>query len=107
MHSFCYVDHLVEGLVRLMDSGESSTGPVNPGNPVEFTMLDLAQSILRQVSSGSELAVHPLPQDYSRQRCPDITLAGQVLNWRPSTGLDDSLARTVGDFRTRLCEQDT
>jgi len=103
--SFCYVDDLVEGLVRLMNSDDSFTGPVNLGNPVEFTMLDLAQSILRHVGSGSELAFHPLPQDDPRQRCPDITLAGQVLGWRPVTGLDDGLARTVDYFRTRLCEQ--
>jgi len=103
--SFCYVDDLVEGLVRLMDSDDSFTGPVNLGNPVEFTMLDLAQSVLRHVGSGSELTFHPLPQDDPRQRCPDITLAGQVLGWRPGTGLDDGLARTVEHFRTRLCEQ--
>jgi len=103
--SFCYVDDLVEGLVRLMDSDDSFTGPVNLGNPVEFTMLDLAQSILRHVGSGSELAFHPLPQDDPRQRCPDITLAGQVLGWRPGTGLDDRLARTVAYFRTLPCEQ--
>jgi len=104
--SFCYVDDLVEGLVRLMDSDDSFTGPVNLGNPVEFTMLDLAQSVLRHVGSGSELAFHPLPQDDPRQRCPDITLAGQALGWRPGTCLDDGLARTVDYFRTRLCVQD-
>jgi UDP-glucuronate decarboxylase len=103
--SFCYVDDLVEGLVRLMDSDDSFTGPVNLGNPVEFTMLDLAQSIQRQVGSGVELAFHPLPQDDPRQRCPDITLAGQVLDWRPATCLDNGLARIVGYFRTRPCEQ--
>jgi len=103
--SFCYVDDLVEGLVRLMNSDDSFTGPVNLGNPVEFTMLDLAQSILRHVGSGSELAFHPLPQDDPRQRCPDITLAGQVLGWRPVTCLDDGLALTVDYFRTRLGEQ--
>jgi len=103
--SFCYVDDLVEGLVRLMGSDDSFTGPVNLGNPVEFTMLDLAQSILRQVSSGSELAFLPLPQDDPRQRCPDITLAGQALGWRPGIGLDDGLAQTIDYFRTRLCEQ--
>jgi len=104
--SFCYVDDLVGGLVRLMDSDDSFTGPVNLGNPVEFSMLDLAQSIQRQVGSGAALAFHPLPQDDPRQRCPDITLAGQVLGWRPGTGLNDGLARTVDYFRTRLCEQD-
>jgi UDP-glucuronate decarboxylase len=105
--SFCYVDDLVEGLVRLMDSDDSFTGPVNLGNPVEFTMLDLAQSVLRHVGSGSELAFHPLPQDDPRQRCPDITLAGKALGWRPATALDEGLARTVDYFRTRLCEQST
>ena len=102
--SFCYVDDLVEGLVRLMGSADSFTGPVNLGNPVEFTMLDLAQGILRQVGSDSELVFHPLPQDDPRQRCPDITLAGQVLDWRPGTCLDDGLARTVDYFRTQFEE---
>ena len=102
--SFCYVDDLVEGLVRLMGSADSFTGPVNLGNPVEFTMLDLAQGILRQVGSDSELVFHPLPQDDPRQRCPDITLAGQVLDWRPGTCLDDGLARTVDYFRTQFGE---
>ncbi len=105
--SFCYVDDLVEGLVCLMNSDDGFTGPVNLGNPVEFTMLDLAQSILRQVSMGSELAFHPLPQDDPRQRCPDITLAGQALDWRPYTCLDDGLMRTVDYFRSRFCESGT
>jgi UDP-glucuronate decarboxylase len=70
-------------------------------------MLDLAQSVLRHVGSGSELAFHPLPQDDPRQRCPDITLAGKALGWRPATALDEGLARTVDYFRTRLCEQST
>jgi UDP-glucuronate decarboxylase len=102
--SFCYVDDLVEGLVRLMNSEDSFTGPVNLGNPVEFTMLGLAQSVLRQVGSDSELVFEPLPQDDPRQRCPDITLAGEVLDWRPSINLDDGLARTVNYFRTLLAE---
>ncbi len=104
--SFCYVDDLVEGLVRLMNSDDGFTGPVNLGNPVEFTMLDLAQSILRLTDSDAELAFHPLPQDDPRQRCPDITLAGQALDWRPGTCLDDGLARTVDYFRSQYCEQD-
>ena len=104
--SFCYVDDLVEGLVRLMNTDDSFTGPVNLGNPVEFTMLELAQNIIRHVGSGPELAFHPLPQDDPRQRCPDITLAGKVLNWRPGIVLEDGLARTVDYFRNRLNEQD-
>jgi UDP-glucuronate decarboxylase len=104
--SFCYVDDLVEGLVSLMNSVDSFTGPVNLGNPVEFTMLELAKNIIRHVGSGPELAFHPLPQDDPRQRCPDITLAGQVLNWRPGIALEDGLARTVDYFRNRLNEQD-
>jgi len=95
----------VDGLVRLMDSDDSFTGPVNLGNPVEFTMLELAQGILRQVNSGSELAFLPLPQDDPRQRCPDITLADKALDWRPVTALEDGLALTIDYFRTRLCEQ--
>jgi len=104
--SFCYVDDLVEGLVSLMNSVDSFTGPVNLGNPVEFTMLELAKNIIRHVGSGPELAFHPLPQDDPRQRCPDITLAGQVLNWRPGIALEDGLAKTVDYFRNRLNEQD-
>jgi UDP-glucuronate decarboxylase len=102
--SFCYIDDLVEGLIRLMSSPDNFTGPVNLGNPVEFTMLELAQSVLRHVGSGSDLAFHPLPQDDPRQRCPDITLAGAALDWRPVTPLDDGLARTVGYFRNLLGE---
>jgi UDP-glucuronate decarboxylase len=104
--SFCYVDDLVEGLVSLMNSDDRFTGPVNLGNPVEFTMLELAKNIIRHVGSGPELAFHPLPQDDPRQRCPDITLAGQVLNWRPGIALEDGLAKTVDYFRNRLNEQD-
>jgi UDP-glucuronate decarboxylase len=88
--------------VRQTDSGESPTGPVNLGNPVEFTMLDLAQSILREAGSDSELAFHPVPQHDPRHPCPLITLASPALRWQPATALNDGLARTVDCFHTRL-----
>lgn len=100
--SFCYVDDLVDGLIRLMNSPDTFTGPVNLGNPVEFTMLELAQSVLNHVKSGSELVFHPLPQDDPRQRCPDIALALEALDWQPTASLDDGLARTVAYFRALL-----
>lgn len=100
--SFCYVDDLVDGLIRLMNSPDTFTGPVNLGNPVEFTMLELAQSVLNHVKSGSELVFHPLPQDDPRQRCPDIALALEALDWQPTAPLDEGLARTVAYFRTLL-----
>jgi UDP-glucuronate decarboxylase len=104
--SFCYVDDLIEGLVRLMNSEDSFTGPVNLGNPVEFTMLELAQNILSKVGTSSDLIFQPLPQDDPRQRCPDITLAGNVLDWRPSISLNDGLTHTVDYFRRQLSEQE-
>jgi UDP-glucuronate decarboxylase len=104
--SFCYVDDLIEGLVRLMNSDDSFTGPVNLGNPVEFTMLELTQNILSKVGTSLDLIFQPLPQDDPRQCRPDITLAGNVLDWRPSISLNDGLTHKVDYFRHQLSEQE-
>ena len=100
--SFCYVDDLVEGLIRLMDSPDAVTGPVNLGNPGEFTILDLAQAILERTGSRSRVVHRPLPQDDPLQRRPDIEAAGRLLDWRPTVRLADGLAPTVDYFRRLL-----
>ncbi len=98
--SFCYVDDLIDGMVRMMNSPESFTGPVNLGNPVEFTMLELATTILELTGSRSELVFEPLPEDDPIQRRPDITLAQKNLNWKPTTQLRDGLQKTIEYFKT-------
>lgn len=98
--SFCYVDDLVEGLVRLMATPEDFTGPVNVGNPTEFTILELARKVIELTGSSSEIVFRPLPSDDPVQRQPDITLARQVLNWTPSIGLEEGLRKAIGHFRT-------
>jgi UDP-glucuronate decarboxylase len=100
--SFCYVDDLVEGLIRLMDSPDELTGPVNLGNPGEFTMLELATKVLGLVDSGSAIEHRPLPQDDPVRRRPDISVAQRELGWSPTVALDDGLARTVEHFRELL-----
>ncbi|MEE2970225.1 MAG: UDP-glucuronic acid decarboxylase family protein [Pseudomonadota bacterium] len=96
--SFCYVDDLVDGLVKLMHSAPEFTGPVNLGNPGELTMIELAEKIISLTNSKSELAFKPLPQDDPTQREPDITLARSELDWSPSVTIDDGLARTIAYF---------
>ncbi|WP_419913419.1 UDP-glucuronic acid decarboxylase family protein [Hoeflea sp.] len=100
--SFCYVDDLVEGMVAFMDSPEELTGPVNFGNPGEFSMLELAERVLQIVDSRSELEFRPLPQDDPVQRCPDISLAAKALDWKPKVQLEDGLKETVSWFRHTL-----
>lgn len=101
--SFCYVDDLIEGMMRLMDSRPDFTGPVNIGNPGEYTMLELAEEVLKQVGGRSKLVFHKLPSDDPRQRKPDISLAQAELGgWTPQVGLQDGLAETIAYFRTRL-----
>jgi UDP-glucuronate decarboxylase len=100
--SFCYVDDLVDGLERLMATEPDFTGPVNLGNAVEFTMLELAEHVLRLCHSRSTLSYHPLPGDDPKQRQPDIALASKVLGWRPKVSLEDGLKETVAYFRSTL-----
>jgi|TARA_R100000005_G_scaffold67464_1_gene35573 UDP-glucuronate decarboxylase len=97
--SFCYVDDLIEGLIRLMNTPDEITGPVNLGNPVEFTIRELAEQVLAQTRSQSPLLQEPLPQDDPRQRQPDIDLARQLLGWEPAVPLADGLERTIDYFR--------
>jgi UDP-glucuronate decarboxylase len=100
--SFCYVDDLIEGTVRLMDTPAGFTGPINIGNPVETTMLELAERVLGIVGGASRLVFEPLPQDDPKQRRPDISLAREKLDWAPKVPLDDGLRETVAYFRTLL-----
>lgn len=99
--SFCYVDDLIEGFIRLMDQDEI-TGPVNIGNPNEFTMLELAEKVIAKVGNNTKLTFHPLPGDDPRQRQPDITLAKKHLDWQPTVSLDEGLDRTIAYFRELL-----
>lgn len=100
--SFCYVDDLIEALLKMMDSPANFTGPVNIGNPAEFTMIELAETVLRLVGGSSKLVFQPLPQDDPRQRQPDISLARQHLGWDPQVQLADGLTETIAYFRTVL-----
>jgi UDP-glucuronate decarboxylase len=96
--SFCYVDDLIEGLVRLMDSFDDVTGPFNLGKPGEFTILELAKKVIELSNSRSEIIFEPLPADDPRQRRPDITLAREVLGWEPKVELDEGLKKTIAYF---------
>tara|TARA_E500000178_G_C17006121_1_gene748209 strand:- start:1363 stop:2319 length:957 start_codon:yes stop_codon:yes gene_type:complete len=96
--SFCYCDDLIEGFIRLMNSDATITGPINLGNPGEFTMIELAKNILDLTNSRSELVFKPLPEDDPKQRRPDITLAKQHLDWEPQIPLRDGLAKTIQYF---------
>ncbi|HEX6635420.1 MAG TPA: UDP-glucuronic acid decarboxylase family protein, partial [Usitatibacter sp.] len=100
--SFCYVDDLVEALLRLMATGDSVTGPVNVGNPREFTILQLAEMVVEQTGSKSKIERRPLPADDPRQRRPDISLAQKTLGgWEPLTPLEMGLRKTIAYFRDR------
>lgn len=100
--SFCYVDDLIEGLILLMDSENALTGPINLGNPIEFTISELAELILKLTGSHSKLIHHPLPGDDPKQRKPDITLAKSKLRWKPNTQLREGLLATIDYFDKRL-----
>jgi UDP-glucuronate decarboxylase len=96
--SFCYVDDLIEGIVRLMDSPDELTGPINLGNPVEFSMVELAETIIELTGARSEMVRQPLPQDDPRHRRPDISLAKRYLGWAPKVSLQDGLKPTIAYF---------
>jgi UDP-glucuronate decarboxylase len=102
--AFCYVDDMIDGLVRLMATGDEVTGPVNIGNPHEITVRALAERIVAHTGAASRLVFRPLPQDDPMQRCPDITLARQMLGWEPCVELDEGLAKTIEYFRALLSE---
>jgi len=100
--SFCYVDDLIEGLIRLMSTPEDISGPINLGSPVESTIFELAEKIVAMTASSSRILFSPLPQDDPIQRQPDITLADEILNWQPETSLEKGLERTISYFREKL-----
>ena len=100
--SFCYVDDLIEVMLRMMDSPANFIGPVNIGNPGEFTMLELAEMVLRLTGSRSKISFKPLPSDDPKQRRPDISLAKQALDWEPKVSLEEGLVKTIAYFRHLL-----
>ena len=103
--SFCYVDDLIEGLVRLMNSPDDFTGPANIGNPGEYTILQLAEKIIEMTGASSKILFKPLPQDDPLQRKPDIELAKERLGWQPEVGLADGLRLTIGYFKELICRK--
>lgn len=100
--SFCYVDDLIEGFMRMMDTDAKITGPINIGNPKEFTIRELAQKTIELTASSSNIVEKPLPADDPKQRQPDITLAKSTLNWDPRVELAEGLQKTIDFFRSRL-----
>jgi UDP-glucuronate decarboxylase len=103
--SFCYVDDLIDGLIRLMSTADDVLGPINIGNPTEFTMLELANQVVELTGSRSRLVFRPRPQDDPRQRRPDISKANDVLGWAPQTALKEGLLRTIGYFEELLRDE--
>jgi UDP-glucuronate decarboxylase len=97
--SFCYVDDLISGLIKMMATNDGVTGPVNIGNPTEFTIMELAETIIRLAGSRSKIIFSPLPPDDPTQRKPDISLARQALGWQPHVGLEEGLKKTIDYFR--------
>ena len=104
--SFCYVDDLIEGLMRLMATPNDVTGPINIGNPVEFSILELATQIIELIGSRSSIVKRPLPADDPRQRRPDISKAKKFLDWEPHIQLKQGLTRTIGYFEALLADPD-
>jgi UDP-glucuronate decarboxylase len=100
--SFCYVDDLIDGFISFMAFKETFTGPVNLGNPVEFTMIELAELVIKLTNSNSALVYEPLPLDDPKQRKPDITLANTKLSWQPAISLELGLMRTIEEFKNRI-----
>lgn len=104
--SFCYVSDLIKGMYLLMNSGTNVQGPLNFGNPTEFTMLELAHIIIRETKSSSKIVFKDLPQDDPKQRKPDISLAEQTLNWKPQIDLIEGLAQTIAFFEKRIAYEE-
>lgn len=100
--SFCYVDDLVQGLIKLMQSNHDVSGPINIGNPIEFSIRELAEKVLELTGSNSELVLLPLPQDDPMQRKPDISKATSILEWAPEIGLEEGLKRSIPYFKQQL-----
>lgn len=100
--SFQYIDDLIEGMIRTMETGDDFTGPVNLGNPNEFSILELAEQIIRKTDSKSKIIFKPLPYDDPKQRRPDITLAKKVLDWEPVVQLDEGLERMIAYFKETM-----
>lgn len=102
--SFCYVDDLIEAMVRMMNTSKDTTGPINIGNPTEHTMIELAEMVLRIANSKSKLIYMPLPSDDPKQRKPDISKAEAALDWRPQVSIEDGLKETVAYFKNLLSQ---
>lgn len=102
--SFCYVDDLIEAMIKIMDTPDSFTGPVNIGNPMEFTILELAKTVIELTGSNSQIEFKPLPQDDPKQRQPDINLAREMLDWEPKVSLKEGLQKTIDYFRNIISE---
>jgi UDP-glucuronate decarboxylase len=102
--SFCYVDDLIDAFLLMMETGADFTGPVNIGNPSEFTMLELAEKVISLTGSQSKIIYQSLPADDPRQRKPDITLAKEKLGWKPKVALEDGLKETIAYFRKLITE---
>ncbi len=100
--SFCFVDDLIDAMILMMDSPDEVTGPINIGNPGEFTMLELARQVLELTGSASKIVHQPLPADDPRQRRPDLTLANQLLGWAPGIPLNEGLKKTIAYFKTMV-----
>jgi UDP-glucuronate decarboxylase len=103
--SFCYVDDLIDGLIKLMNSHEDFTGPVNLGNPNEFSILELAEKVIKLIRSKSKIVFNPLPQDDPRQRQPNIEIARKVLTWEPKVPLQKGLRKTINYFKGLINEE--
>jgi UDP-glucuronate decarboxylase len=103
--SFCYIDDMIEGLMRLMNTSDDVTGPVNLGNPSEISILELAEKVIKITHSRSKIVFKALPQDDPVRRCPDIRLAKKILKWKPRVSLDEGLEKTAVYFRKVLYEQ--
>jgi UDP-glucuronate decarboxylase len=96
--AFCFVDDLIEGMIRVMDTGDEVLGPVNLGNPHEIPVRELAERVVGLINSRSRIVTRPLPEDDPLQRCPDISLAKRLIGWQPKVSLEDGLRRTIAYF---------